>query len=65
MSGVYSNPFQISSMIRHIENTGIVKTVYSNIFKRIQGHSPIFIHAQGHSGTLRYIEAYSGIIEVH
>ena len=65
MSGVYSKPFQISTMIRHIENPGIVKTVYSNIFNRIQGHSLIFSHAQGHSGTLRYIEACSGITEVH
>ena len=65
MSAAYSKPFQISKMMRHIENPGTVKTVYSEIFRRIQGHSPIFSHVQRHSGTLRYIEAYSGIIEVY
>ena len=62
MSEAYAKPFQISKMMRYIENPGTVKTVYSDIFRRIQGHSPIFSHAQGRSGTLRYIEAYSGII---
>ena len=65
MSEAYSRPFQISKMMRHIENPGIVKTVYSDIFRCIQGNSPIFSHVLGHSGTLRYIEAYSGIIETY
>ena len=60
MSEAYSKSFRISKMMRHIENSGIVKTVYSNIFKHIQGHSPIFSHVQGYSGMLRYIETYSG-----
>ena len=47
------------------ENPGRVKIVYSDIFKRIHGHSPIFSHVQGDSGTLRYIEAYLGIVEAH
>ena len=47
------------------ENPGRVKIVYSDIFKRIHGHSPIFSHVQGHSGTLRYIEANLGIVEAH
>ena len=65
MTVAYSKLFQTSKMVRHIENPGIVKTVYSDIFRRSQGHSPIFSHVQGHSVTLSYIEAYSGIIEVY
>ena len=49
--------------IRNIENSGIVKTVYSDISRRIQGHSLTFSHVRGHAGALRYIEAYPGIIE--
>ena len=53
MPETYSKSFQISKMMKHIENPAIVGTVYSNIFRHIQGHSDI----QGHWGTLRHIEA--------
>ena len=33
---------------RHIENSGIVKTVYSGIFRHIEEHSVIFSHAQAY-----------------
>ena len=56
---------KMSKMMRHIENPGIVKTVYSDIFRRIQIYSPMFSLVQGHSGRLTYVEAYSGIIEVY
>ena len=51
----YSKPCQTSKMMRHIENPGIVRTVYSGIFRDIQQYSTIL--------RLRHIEAYSGIIE--
>ena len=35
MPDAYSKPCQISQMMRYIENPGIVKTVYSSIFKNI------------------------------
>ena len=41
MPGAYSKPFQISKVIRHINNTGMVRTVYLGIFRHIQGHSAI------------------------
>ena len=41
MPEAYSKPFQISKVIRHINNTGIVRTVYLGIFRHIQGHSAI------------------------
>ena len=43
--------------MRHIENRGIVRTVYSGIFRHIQGHWAILPY----SGTLRDIKTYSGI----
>ena len=36
----------IVTISRHIENPGIVGTVYSSICRHIQGHSVIFIHVQ-------------------
>ena len=33
MPKAYSKPYQISNMMKHIENPGIVGTVYSGIFK--------------------------------
>ena len=53
----YSKPCQISKMIRHVENLGIVRTVYLAIFRQIQGHSTIFSHVQAYWGTSRYIQA--------
>ena len=35
-------------MSRHIENTGIFKTVYSDIFTYIQGYSAIISHDQAY-----------------
>ena len=46
---------------RHTENHCRVITVYSDIFKSIQGHSAIFNHVQTYWWTLWYIEAYSSI----
>ena len=46
MPETYSKPCQISKIMRHIENPGIVRTVYSDIFKHIQGHSAILSHGQ-------------------
>ena len=43
--------------MRHIENRGIVRTVYWGIFRHIQGHWAILPY----SGTLRDIKTYSGI----
>ena len=37
----YSKPCQISKMMRHFENPGIVRTVYSGIFRHVQVHSEI------------------------
>ena len=45
MSETYLKPCQKSTM-SHIENSGIVKVVYSGIFRDIQGHSAIFKNAQ-------------------
>ena len=44
----YSEPCQIFKTMRYIENPGIVRTVYSGIFR---------------TAILRDINAYSGIIE--
>ena len=41
----------IITISRHIENPGIVRTVYSGILRHIQGHSAIFSRVrriQGH-----------------
>ena len=46
----YLKPCQICKMMRHIENPGRVRTVYSDIFSDIQGHSAIFNHVQGTGG---------------
>ena len=54
--GVFSRIY----MWQHIENTDIVRTVYSGIFRDIQQYSVMFGHIEG---TLRHIEAYLGIIE--
>ena len=51
-------------MLQHIENPGIVRTIYSGIFRHIQGYSTIFT-IQPFPGILRDIRAYSGIIEAY
>ena len=57
--------FQISKMIRHIENPGIVRTVYSGILRHILGHSAIFSYVQAYWGRLSHIEVYAGILLRH
>ena len=42
MSEEYSTSCHITKMMRHVENSGIVRTVYSAIFRHIQGHSDAF-----------------------
>ena len=49
MPKAYSKPCQIAKIMRHIENTGIVRTVYF----------------QAYLGALRHTEIYSGLIEVY
>ena len=61
MPTTYSNPCQISKMMRHIEKPGLVRTVYSNIVRHIQRYSVIFSHVQALWETLRHTEPYSGI----
>ena len=60
----FKNNF-IINISQHIENPGIVKTVYSCIFRPIQSHSAIFSHVKAYWGTLKHTEAYLGIIEAH
>ena len=48
MPEAYSKPCQISKMMRHIENSGIVRTVFSGIFGNIQGYLAIFNHDQAY-----------------
>ena len=63
-------PCQISKMVGHIENSSIVRTIYSGIFRGIQQHSTTFRNIKGHQGIvrhiqslLRYIEPYPGIFK--
>ena len=53
-------------MVRHIENLGIIRTVYSDIFRHIQEHSATFSHVQGcfqgYLGVFRVIDAYSATL---
>ena len=56
MPEAYSKPCQISRMMRHIENPGIVKTVYSCIFRDINNIQPC-------SDISSDIKAYSGIFK--
>ena len=51
--------------MRHIEIPGIVRTVYSGIFRHIQEHSAMFNHVQVYWGILSHIQAYSGITETY
>ena len=48
----YSKPCQISKMLRHTENPDVIRTVYSGIFRHIQGHSAIFCHVQANIEAL-------------
>ena len=40
--------------MQHIENPGIVRTVYSDIFKDIKQYSAMFRHIEGHKGIFRH-----------
>ena len=44
----YNNNNIIMTTVRHIENPGIVITVYLNIFRHIEGHSAIFSHVKAY-----------------
>ena len=48
MPEAYSKPCQKSKTIRHIKQPDTVRTVYSGIFRHIQGHSAVIIHAQAY-----------------
>ena len=63
MSDAYSKPCPISRMMRHTVNPDIVRTVYSGIFRHIQGHSCLFRHFQAYSGTFSNIHPCSGILK--
>ena len=52
-------------MMKHIENSGIVRTVSLDMFRYSQGHSAIFSHVQTYRGSFRYIAAYSSTIETY
>ena len=41
-----NNKNVIITKLRHIENPGIVRTVYSGIFRHTEGHSAIFSQVQ-------------------
>ena len=48
MPETYSKPYQIFTMMRHIENPCIVRKVYVGISRNIQGNSVIFSHVQAY-----------------
>ena len=61
----YNNDNVIITISRCIQNSGIVRTLYSGVFRHIQGHSAIFSHGHAYWRILRYIKAYSGINEAY
>ena len=53
-------------MIRHIQSPGIVRMVYSSIFKDLEGYLMILMHLQPHSGIIIFakhlvLNAWHGI----
>ena len=58
MPETYSKPYQIFTMMRHIENPCIVRKVYVGISRNIQGE---LSNIQPCLGILRNIKTYSGI----
>ena len=48
MPEAYSKLCPVSKMMMHIENPGIVRTVYSGIIRDIQQYSAILSHNEGH-----------------
>ena len=61
----YNNDNVNITISRCIENSGIVRTLYSGVFRHIQGLSAIFSYGHAYWRILRYIKAYSGIIEAY
>ena len=53
-----SSNCQICKIIRHIQSPGIIRTVYSSIFKDIEiyVYSGILMHFQSHSGIIHFAE---------
>ena len=49
-------------MVRHVENPGMVKIVYSNIFRHIERHSAVFSHVQAYWGTSKHIETIKALL---
>ena len=62
ISDAYLKPCQIFKIMRHIENPGIFVTVYSCIFRHIQGRSAMLNHVQACWGMLR---GYLGIFSYY
>ena len=48
MPDKYLKPCQKSKIMRYIENPDIVRTVYSDIFRHVQGHSALLSHVQAY-----------------
>ena len=61
MAEEYLKPCQVSQMMIHTENLGIINTVQPGIFRHVQEHSAIFSHVQQYLRTLRHIEPYSDL----
>ena len=48
MTRICYNNDVIITILRHIENSGTVRTVYKGIFRHIQRHAAIFTHVQAY-----------------
>ena len=48
MPEAYSKPRQIRKMMQHIESPGILRKIYSDIFRHIQQYLHMFRHIEGH-----------------
>lgn len=62
MRETYLRPSQISTIMSHIENPDIERTVYLDIFRHIQGHTKLFSHVQPYSGTFKVIQPCQAIL---
>ena len=56
---------EVAHRAERVKNPGIVRKVFSDISRHIQGHSTIFSHVQAYSGRLRHTQVYSGIIKAY
>ena len=52
MPEAYSKPCQ--TIMKYTKNPGLVRTVYSTIFRRVQGYPAIFSHVKAYWGTKAY-----------